>query len=68
VPTFKTFIFQNQDMLKLWYEDVHEPLEDRISFAMRCLKYLAHICILFIILVAFLNSDDQYYDEVCSRR
>jgi len=39
VPRFKTFFYQNQDLLKLWYEDESEPQEDRVSFAMRCLKY-----------------------------
>lgn len=56
VPRFKTFFYQNQDLLVLWYEDQNEPVEDRIPFSMRCLKYVAHMCILFAIMVALINS------------
>jgi hypothetical protein len=68
VPKFKTFVYQNQDLLKLWYEDEQERLEDRISFAMRCLKYGAHLCILLVILISLFNNSDESFDQICSRR
>lgn len=68
VPKFKTFVYQNQDLLKLWYEDESEPLEDRISFAMRCLKYGAQICMQMTILYAFINSRDLFYHKICNQR
>lgn len=58
VPKMKTFFYQNQDLLRLWYEDENEPMEDRISFGLRCLKYLGHLCILFSTVFAFINSED----------
>ena len=35
---------------------------------MRSLKYSAHLCILFVILIALVDSKDQEYDEICQRR
>ena len=68
VPKFKTFFYQNQDLLKLWYEDMEQPLEDRVNFYMRSLKYIAHLSILFIILIALNDSQDEEFRGVCDRR
>ena len=68
VPGFNTFFYQNQDLLKLWYEDETEPLEDRISFGMRALKFFAHLCIQLVILYSFCEAEDKYFQDTCSRR
>jgi hypothetical protein len=39
VPTFSTFLKQNHDILKLWCEETHEPVEDRINFLLRILRF-----------------------------
>lgn len=60
VPKFRTFFFQNQDLLKLWYEDETEMvLEDRVPFYMRVMKYMASLCILFSVLVWLMFSEDS---------
>jgi hypothetical protein len=68
VPRFRTFFYQNQDLLKLWYEDESEPVEDRVSFSMRCLKYIAHLCILCIILFALISPEDAEFHKECYKR
>ena len=68
VPKFKVFLFQNQDLLKLWYEDESEPMEDRISFAMRFLKYSVELFMQLVILFVLLNSKDEEFQKVCSKR
>lgn len=68
VPRFKTFFYQNQEILRLWYEDENEPLEDRIPFYARSLKYIGHLCILFIILMALINAQDDVYNNICNNR
>ena len=56
VPSFKTFFFQNQELLQLWYEDETVELEERVSFAMRCLRYSGHLFILFVALVKVIDA------------
>ena len=58
VPRFKTFFFANQELLQLWYEDEYSSLEERVNFPMRCLKYFAHLFILWVIVVAVIDADD----------
>jgi len=41
VPKYWTFLKSNHDMLKLWFEDQTEPLNDRVSFPVRCIKFNA---------------------------
>jgi hypothetical protein len=61
VPTLKTFFFQNHDVLKWWYEDGLEPVEDRLSFSMRTCRILMVSCILFIFTNVIINPHDSYY-------
>ena len=68
VPKFKTFFFQNQELLNLWYEDETEPLEERIHFAMRCLKYVAHLFILFVLIIAIIDARDLEHYKHCDQR
>lgn len=69
VPKFKTFFFQNQDLLKLWYEDETETvLEDRVPFYMRAMKYMATLTILFSVLVLLMFSKDSEYQQICDQR
>ncbi len=58
VPTFKTFMRQNHDLLKLWFEEEHEPLEERINFILRVFRFLVYIMILIIIEYALINPND----------
>lgn len=68
VPKFNSFFFQNQDILKLWYEDQSEPLEDRVGFAMRVFKYSVQIFIQLAILVWLIGSEDSEFFKVCDKR
>lgn len=68
VPSFKTFMFQNQEWLQLWYEDETVELEDRVNFAMRCLRYSGHLFILFCVMIIMINSQDAENQNFCDRR
>jgi hypothetical protein len=48
VPKYKTFIMQNHDLLKMWFEDMAEPIQDRCVFGIRFIRWLASLAILFI--------------------
>ena len=61
VPKFNTFLRNNQDLLKLWYEDVNCPLEERIPFPMRVIRFLCSFAILFVWVYAFVNPQGSYY-------
>lgn len=65
VPTFKTFFFHNQELLQLWYEDESLELEDRVNFAMRCLRYSGHLFILFVVLVKVISAEDHTFHFQC---
>jgi hypothetical protein len=39
---------QNHDLLKMWFEDMAEPIQDRCVFGIRFIRWLASLAILFI--------------------
>ena len=55
VPSFSTFLKENHDLLKLWCEEVSEPLEDRIIFPLRILRFATYFFLLFLIVVALID-------------
>jgi hypothetical protein len=65
VPKFSTFLKQNHDLLKLWFEDTHEKLEDRISFILRVLRFVTSFFILFCFTYILINPKDTYYHNEC---
>lgn len=67
-PKFFTFLKENHDLLKLWFEDMHEPLEQRISFVLRFLRFVTTFFILFIATFALIHPQDEYYNNECSKR
>lgn len=68
VPSFKTFLKQNHDILKLWCEEVQEPLEERIIFPLRILRFVVYFFMLFLLIVGLINPQDSYYQEQCFKR
>lgn len=68
VPKFKNFMKQNHDLLKLWYEDTQEQLEERIGFLLRCLRFLTGFLILFLAVYLIIDPRDNYYNEECNKR
>lgn len=68
VPTFRKFLTQNHDLLKLWFEDSLEAPEDRMTFPLRILRFLATTCLLFIFVYAIIYPRDVYYDQECKKR
>lgn len=68
VPSFSTFLKQNHDILKLWCEEVHEPVEDRIIFPLRILRFTNYFFLLFLIIVALIGPQDKYYNDECYKR
>jgi hypothetical protein len=61
VPKLKTFLLQNHDLMKVWFEDQLEPLSQRMYFPLRILRFTATICILFIITYAMIDPQDAYF-------
>lgn len=55
MPKLKTFLIQNHDLLKLWFEDQLEPLEERVFFPLRILRFIAQVSILFIFVYAIID-------------
>jgi len=68
VPSFKTFLKQNHDILKLWCEEEQEPLDVRTNFSLRILRFTAYLFMLFLIVCALINPQDRYYAEECDKR
>ena len=68
VPTFSTFLKQNHDLLKLWCEETHEPVEDRINFLLRILRFGCYFFLLFILVVAMVDPKDKFYSDECEKR
>ena len=61
VPKFKTFLRNNQDLLKLWYEDTTTRVEERMAFPMRVIRFLTSTAILFVFVYAIVNPQGSYY-------
>ena len=68
VPSFKTFFFENQELLQLWYEDETVEIEERVNFAMRLLRYCGHLFILFLVLVKVIGAQDHDFNYQCKQR
>jgi hypothetical protein len=68
VPKFWTFLRQNHDVFKLWFEDVTEAIEDRISFPLRLIRFISTQCLLFIFIYIFIGPKDGYYQQECTKR
>ncbi len=68
VPSFWTFLRENHDILKLWCEEVTEPLEDRTIFPLRILRFTCYIFLLFLLVVGLIHPRDKYYKEECTKR
>ena len=62
VPSYGNFMASNHSLLKLWYEDVREPLADRIPFSLRCMRFCATISMLFIAVYLIIWPADLYYN------
>lgn len=59
MPKLKTFLIQNHDLLKLWFEDQLEPFEDRMIFPLRILRFLATTFLLFIFVYVIIDPQDS---------
>jgi hypothetical protein len=68
VPSYRNFMEENQDSLKLWFEEMREVPDERSSFLVRLIKFLTHIAILFIMLYVLINPKDSYYQKECAKR
>ena len=61
VPTFKTFIKQNHDILKLWCEEIQEPMDERVNFTLRIFRFATYCFLLFLIVILLVAPQDLYY-------
>ena len=68
VPTFKTFLRENHDTVKMWLENTTEPEERRISFSLRVLRWLVSFCFLFLFVYALIDPQGGYYIQECDKR
>lgn len=68
VPSWWTFLKENHDLLKLWCEEVHEPMEDRTIFVVRLIRFLNYVMLLFLLICALIDPKDRYYSEECFKR
>lgn len=49
VPNFKIFLRQNHDLMKFWYEEESEQVEDRIIFLLRAIRFMCYLMLLYIL-------------------
>ena len=68
VPTFWTFLRTNHETIKMWLENTTEVVEMRIHFALRVMRWLVSLCILFLFVYAMINPQGGYYKKECSKR
>ena len=68
VLSLKTFLLQNHDLPKVWFEEDHLPKEIRTNFYLRFLKFFTLVNFLVIFVYTFINFQDEYYQEVWDRR
>jgi hypothetical protein len=59
---------QNHDLLKMWFEDMAEPIPDRCIFGIRFIRWLASLSILYIMTYLIIDPQDNYFDEQCHKR
>ena len=68
VPSFWTFLVTNHETLKMWLENTSEKVELRIHFALRVIRWLTSLCILFLFVFAMISPQGSYYAEQCDKR
>ena len=68
VPTFWTFIVSNHDTMKMWVENTAEPVENRLGFSLRLLRWVITTCILFLFVHVMINPNGEYYEKECEKR
>ena len=68
VLTLKTFMKQNHDLPKLWYEEEHIPKEIRTNFYLRFWKFFTLINFLVIFVYTLIDFQDDYYQGMWDRR
>ena len=68
VPKYWTYLKENQDALKMWFEDMADDPKERIPFSLRVIQYFISVCILYVFVYAFINPQGEYYQENCQRR
>jgi len=68
VPTLKTFLKQNHDLLKLWFEEEHEPPDERINFWIRMLRFITYLLLAVVMEYALIDPQDKYYHDTCFLR
>lgn len=68
MPSFRTFLKQNHDILKLWCEEDHEPLENRTNFGLRILRFTTYFFMLFLIVCGLVGPQDRFYSQECNKR
>eukprot|EP00347_Sterkiella_histriomuscorum_P020903 403336019 len=68
VPKYRTFLKQNHDLLKLWYEEEHEASEERVNFLLRNFRFGIYILLIFIFVYTLIDPNDEYYFNECQKR
>lgn len=68
VPTYWTFLRSNHDTIKMWLENTTEPLNVRLGFSLRVIRWLVSFCLLFLILHVLINPQGSYYQKQCDKR
>ena len=68
VPSFWTFLRSNQDTIVMWLENTTEPINTRVHFSLRVLRWLTSMCILFMFVYAMIRPRGKYYTAECEKR
>ena len=63
VPTYSNFLKQNHDLLKCWCEEEHEPLDERIMFPLRVIRFICYMMLILIFIHVLVDPKDKYYYE-----
>ena len=68
VPTYWTFLRTNQDTIKMWLENTTVPVQDRIGFSLRVIRWIVSTCILFLFIYALIDPQGSYFESECNKR
>lgn len=68
MPSYKTFLAGNHDTIKMWLENVSEPLQDRMNFSLRFLRWIISICLLYLFVYVLIDPEGSYYQQECDKR
>ena len=68
VPSLWTFLRSNQETIKMWLENITEPIDLRIHFSLRVIRWLTSLCILFLFVYAMIAPQGRYYADECEKR